>query len=140
MLPLISSPSSATSERLQGHLEHANVLIHHECLSALLVLLGLDTSWNKEENQVFSICASAFFDEYSDMKNRTHLTGIFGRRVPMTCNEISKSSSLAVHLQNYLAGFQGVELMGYHQFEDPSGGKMDIMLASAPANAELFMP
>jgi hypothetical protein len=53
----------------------------------------------------------------------------------MTFKEISMSSSLAAHLQNYIPQYKGMNLMWYHQFEDPSGGKMDIMLAGLPKDA-----
>eukprot|EP00475_Leptophrys_vorax_P018331 TRINITY_DN25013_c0_g2_i1.p1 TRINITY_DN25013_c0_g2~~TRINITY_DN25013_c0_g2_i1.p1 ORF type:complete len:116 (+),score=20.19 TRINITY_DN25013_c0_g2_i1:144-491(+) len=113
MFPLIDHPSSATSEMLDGRLAHSTVLMHQECVWALFLLLGIDSSWNTE-NQ-FVACASAFFDECSNMHNRTHPTGIFGKRIAMTYKEISKSSSLAAHLQQYFPQFQGVNLMWYHQ-------------------------
>jgi hypothetical protein len=83
MLALISRPSSATMENIQGLVDHGNVLMHQECFLDLLFVLKNQDSFKEKQ---FTAFAEAFFDEYSNMQNRTQINGIFGQRIAI-CND-----------------------------------------------------
>jgi hypothetical protein len=89
----------------------------------------------KEENMQFITCANQFLAELELLKRHKKSRGLFTYHIKNR-GEVSMTSSLAVHLQRYLNTSNGMDLWWYHQFEDPSDGKIDILLAAGNEKTE----